>query len=669
MATNTQQPPHAVRIDQVLHGYDRGHRELATSAALDDRARATMMVFSDLLATAALPEDASYLTAYPLHTSSKHVIARTWGAGPNYRPGSVWTHSLVLDYQALALLPDLVALQSLFTQPSSARSFDYTSPLYVSADASIAVPAASGARALDALIQLYGDLPVAEAIVLTAGVAADESLALALWRQMWPAMRRDFAFVTCESDRQLDVDASCVLRFAGPARWERERKGVSAPSSGHLVLAADLPLGASTPLRRFLARYAIEGVAPRSLALQLAEQWLPSNDVDLAGAWTLARNNRLPRLRRDVAIQRLETLSKPEEMIDLVDALKNEVLPLSLPALVDRSATLSDTDFAQLLAVTQPSSGDEFGAGLLKAIIKTAPLDRVAAVSADVGYDLVLHERPEALQCASFWPVQDQDRANVVSAVFDQFVLPVDKALGLFADTLGPQTADVILRRARSEDAVLVASLLGSANDAVREVAANWFVRTPYRLLEYARNAANVPCPYADDLANTVIKTGLSLSANMTAAWSALLEKVTDNCTGKYVSMIGFLVALGSTDDASLGLAGRFYDTLLAAVRNDEFSRNEKAYFAARLDYYSRLPKAVAAAAAKRWPLSSRSAGALCVSNEDAHLDDLIKELVLRQGKDKLSSAIRGGQLPRLAEQRAKLYLNDVYSHKFWPFW
>lgn len=272
-------------------------------------------------------------------------------------------------------------------------------------------------------------------------------------------------------------------------------------------------------------------------------------------------------------------------------------------------------------------------------------------------------------QCASFWPAQDQDRANVLSAVFDQFVLPLDEALGLFADTLGPQTADVILRRARSEDAVLVASLLGSANDAVREMAANWFVYTPYRLLEYAQNAAIVPCPYADDLANSMIKAGLSLSTNMTAAWSALLEKVTDSCTGKYISMIGFLVALGSTDDASLGLAGRFYDTLLAAVHNDEFSRNEKAYFTARLDYYSRLPKAAAAAAAKRWPLSSRSAGALCVSNEDAHLDDLIKELVLRQGKDKLSSAIRGGQLPRLAEQRARLYLNAVYSRKFWPFW
>lgn len=628
-----------------------------------------MMVFSDLLAATALPEGASYLAAYPLRTSSKHVIARTWGAGPNYRPGSVWTHSLVLDYQALALLPDLVALQSLFTLPSSARGFDYTSPLYVPADASIAVPAASGPRALDALSQLYSDLPMAEAIVLTAGAAADESLALAIWRQMWPAMRRDFAFMTCESDRPLDVEASCVLRFAEPAQWNRERKGVSTPSSGHLVLAADLPLGASTPLRRFLARYAIEGVAPRSLALQLAEQWLPSNDIDLAGAWAVARNNQLPRLSRDVATQKLEALSTSEEMIDLVGALKNDVLPLSLPALVEKSAALSDTDFAHLLAVTQPSSGDEFGARLFKAVIKAAPLDRVAAASADVGYDLVLHERPEVVQCASFWPVLDQDRANVLSAVSNRLVQPLDEALGLFAGTLGPQTARVLLRQARNEDAVLVASLLGSANAVVREVAADWFMRAPHRLLEYAQNAANVPCPYADELANAVIKADVSLSANIAVAWSAVLEKVADSGMGKYLSMVGFLVALGSADEASLGLAARFYDTLLAVVRNDEFSRNEKAYLAARLNHYSRLSRAMAAAAAKRWPLSSQSAGALCVSNESAHLDDLVKELVIRQGKDKLSSAIRGGQLPPLAEQRAKLYLNDVYSRKFWPFW
>src|SRR5271155_660887 len=105
------QPTAVVRIDQAFHGYDRGHRELATSIALDDRSRATMLVLSDLLASTDLQKGISYLTSYPLKSASRHVLARTWAAGHGYRPGSVWTHSLILDYQALALVTDLIALR------------------------------------------------------------------------------------------------------------------------------------------------------------------------------------------------------------------------------------------------------------------------------------------------------------------------------------------------------------------------------------------------------------------------------------------------------------------------------------------------------------------------------------------------------------------------------
>ncbi|WP_034881974.1 GAP1-N1 domain-containing protein, partial [Gluconobacter thailandicus] len=95
------------RVDQIVHGYARGHKELARSLDLDDHSRATMVVMSDLLIDRVLQEDVSYLACYPLPSAARHVLARTWSAGPDYRPGSVWTHSLLLDYATLAQIHDL----------------------------------------------------------------------------------------------------------------------------------------------------------------------------------------------------------------------------------------------------------------------------------------------------------------------------------------------------------------------------------------------------------------------------------------------------------------------------------------------------------------------------------------------------------------------------------
>ena len=104
-------------IDQVVHGYARGHRELARSVELDERSRATMMVMSDLLVGRLMSDQSSYLVCYPLPAAARHVLARTWPAGPAYRPGSVWTHSLLIDYPTLAQLHDLAALTALLTPP------------------------------------------------------------------------------------------------------------------------------------------------------------------------------------------------------------------------------------------------------------------------------------------------------------------------------------------------------------------------------------------------------------------------------------------------------------------------------------------------------------------------------------------------------------------------
>ena len=145
-----------VRVDQSLHGYSRGHKEIVSSIELDEQSRATMLMMSDLLAVSDIQPGETYLTIYPLKTASRHVIARTWAAGKGYRPGSVWTHSLILDYQALTLINDLAVLRPCFAEPSDGDFSRYSREVRLDVSMRVGVHDADQ-RSAAALHQLYGD--------------------------------------------------------------------------------------------------------------------------------------------------------------------------------------------------------------------------------------------------------------------------------------------------------------------------------------------------------------------------------------------------------------------------------------------------------------------------------------------------------------------------------
>ncbi|MCW5704599.1 MAG: hypothetical protein KIT82_18695, partial [Bradyrhizobium sp.] len=235
-------PAPSIRVDQVFHGYDRGHKELASSLRLDDEARAIMLIHSDLLADLGDGADRAYLTCYSLPSASRHVLARTWSAGLGFRPGSVWTHSLLLDYQALALIVDLVALEPLLMRSGEIERGKLAKPLVVSPFAASA-PIRIGSNAAAAIKGLYGGVDgVAE--VPSRGRADDDRLALALWRQMWPGMRRHFTFATGVGAGRPMKGADWMMRFVA------EPTGHAAPdlSPGLRVLLEDLPSSGQTPL-------------------------------------------------------------------------------------------------------------------------------------------------------------------------------------------------------------------------------------------------------------------------------------------------------------------------------------------------------------------------------------------------------------------------------------
>lgn len=86
-----------IQIQQVLHGYNKGHQLLGSSIQLSFSDRRLMDFMSDGAGIDLSNCQEGYITGYPLPDSNKYVLAKTWYADDMPRPGCVWTHSLLLD--------------------------------------------------------------------------------------------------------------------------------------------------------------------------------------------------------------------------------------------------------------------------------------------------------------------------------------------------------------------------------------------------------------------------------------------------------------------------------------------------------------------------------------------------------------------------------------------
>ena len=106
-------------VHQAVHGYAKGHVELATSTKLRSDDSDLLTRLSDL--SGALLQDRefdSYLTLYPLPSTAFYVVARTWLDREAPRPGCVLTHSLLIpmEFWATCHLPH--AFAELLNKPS-----------------------------------------------------------------------------------------------------------------------------------------------------------------------------------------------------------------------------------------------------------------------------------------------------------------------------------------------------------------------------------------------------------------------------------------------------------------------------------------------------------------------------------------------------------------------
>ncbi|MEP7122658.1 MAG: hypothetical protein ABJE95_17170 [Byssovorax sp.] len=106
-----------IPLEQTLHGYDEGHRLLASSTRLEAEEERTIDLLSDL--SGYLPHGTDfeqYETGYPC--GRFYVLSRTWPDRQGKRTGTVFTHSLLIPRSACAEIRSVTSLSAHFRLPS-----------------------------------------------------------------------------------------------------------------------------------------------------------------------------------------------------------------------------------------------------------------------------------------------------------------------------------------------------------------------------------------------------------------------------------------------------------------------------------------------------------------------------------------------------------------------
>lgn len=116
-------------IDQCLHGYANGHQMLYSSMDFTIEERKKIDGLSDLNGRCEEEDFQAYYTGYLLE-ANKYVIAKTWYANEMYRPGCVWTHSLILDIEDIQKVGNWEQVLKYFTRPDTENQYDYAQKIY-----------------------------------------------------------------------------------------------------------------------------------------------------------------------------------------------------------------------------------------------------------------------------------------------------------------------------------------------------------------------------------------------------------------------------------------------------------------------------------------------------------------------------------------------------------
>jgi GTPase-associated protein 1, N-terminal domain type 1 len=658
-----------IKVDQALHGYSRGHKELAASLSLDTTARAQMLGHSDLLVGSIDGSDKSYITGYPLKSQPRYVLSKTWLAGKEMRPGSVWTHSLILELPALTMIHDLSALTTLFREPVGSDFEPYARPIKLQADAvpheRVQHDAGRDPRARLALEQLYGPDLVREIRLPTEG-QRDGDLAIALWRQMWPAMRRKFAFVGGPVTRVPNFSSACTLFFQhGSIGGLSEVEQDPRLSHGLDLLCSDLGERGPTSLRSFIGRYAIEADEPRTLVPALAI--LHSGNGRLPVRERLARIvnfgevAHLPRLISDTIVSGLVEAENEEDFVVLIENYRAAPAPRNLDDHVAPLVDRHDIDLSQLLRATQPSEEGQLGHFLYSSLVAAAsPASLVRAAREGIDRHDLLQRRPDLWNLEVFWPTNDAERVELVRQSGGQ--LSLAKGMELFTDNIGPGILKLLLADEHKSAANLIRLLNRLASPSL-ELATNYVVANPSWIDALAVEHLSLGPESLEAICEAQLRTGAF--SGHPEAWINLILKESKSLAEAAlpVLIIGFAAALNTPATRSLPIAQKVYDPLVRAVRAYRLNGQQERFvlqLCPASAHRSSLRRTLAVSAVEKWHADAINPQALGLSKDIEALKDIVSELVEKFGRAKFESAAANISLPPSTREN----LRKVYQPK-----
>ncbi len=224
-------------VHQLVHGYARGHRLLASSIPLVESVASVINRASDA-APNFRPSHGPYLTGYGLPDGS-WALARTWPALDADRPNTVRTHTIVVPPQLVGRV-SAAAIAARLREPVDDGTLEsFRAPIPV--DALQHTRGITTSAAAEVGVAIYH-----RDAVTVAGLPSDErdSLVLALWDQQWMPLRRGFNFCTAP-DASLFEERTRVLTFS-------TRQLVAAEQPDDTPLIVTLDLCQRTPFREWL---------------------------------------------------------------------------------------------------------------------------------------------------------------------------------------------------------------------------------------------------------------------------------------------------------------------------------------------------------------------------------------------------------------------------------
>ncbi len=257
-----------VRIHQALYGYESGHKLLSASRELTSAERYSLLFFTDRSSDLADMPQKGYLTGLPVPEDSVYALIRTWPAPEMERPGSVWSHVLLIDVHDLAQIDDLVALNDLFRRPAHDDIIERSLPpssIEPIAHRQRSWPMDLIRNAEVLMRRLYSD-GTRPAFLNADEVIESDKLILSVWSQQWPRLRRGFRFCTYTQKDRSNSKHRFDMQIGPDKKW-RKREPLepgqstrepynNSPNVDWLAVAFDDLCGRAQGLRSFLKKTA-----------------------------------------------------------------------------------------------------------------------------------------------------------------------------------------------------------------------------------------------------------------------------------------------------------------------------------------------------------------------------------------------------------------------------